>query len=76
VGRLAREVRDGVQRQLDVFFESRRRVRLVDIDTCIRVGRSRGRMAEMLRVTRQRVTVLTKDLGCADTGDPIPTSED
>jgi hypothetical protein len=76
VGRPAREVRDGVQRQLDASFESRRRVWLVLIDTCIRVGLSRGRITEMLGVTGQRVTVLTKDLGCADTGDPIPTSED
>jgi predicted transcriptional regulator len=63
-GRSAVELRAGVQRQLDTFLESRRRVRLVLIDACLGAGMTRGRIAQMLGVTRQRVTVLAKDLAC------------
>jgi hypothetical protein len=66
-GRSAAEARDGVQRQLDAFLESRRRVRLVLIEACLRAGLTRGRIAGMLGVTRQRVTVLAKDLAAGAT---------
>jgi len=66
-GRSSAAVRDAVQRQLDDYLESRRRVRLALIDACLRSGLTRGQIAGILGVTRQRVTVLAKDLACANT---------
>jgi hypothetical protein len=73
-GRSAADVRDSVQRQLDSYLESRRRARLLLIDACLRAGLTRGRIARMLGVTRQRVAVLAKDLPGGDTcvAEPSP----
>jgi len=56
------DLRDSSRQQLDVYLDGRRTVRLILIDTCLRAGFSRGRIAAMLGVTRQRVTVLAKDI--------------
>ena len=60
------EARDDVRRHLDGYLESRRQVRMVLIDACLRSGMTRGQIAGLLGVTRQRVTVLAKDLACGD----------
>jgi hypothetical protein len=57
------ELRERAADPLTCYREARRQVRLAMIEDCLRAGLSRGRIAALLGVTRQRVTLLAKDLG-------------
>ena len=61
-GHTAVELRERVADPLDRYREARRTVRMAMIEDCLRSGLSRGRIAALLGVTRQRVTMLVKDL--------------
>jgi hypothetical protein len=61
-GHTAVELRERVADPLDRYREARRTVRMAMIEDCLRSGLSRGRIAALLGVTRQRVTMLAKDL--------------
>jgi len=61
-GHSAQELRERVDDPLDRYREARRKVRLAMIEDCLRAGLSRGRIAALLGVTRQRVTMLAKDV--------------
>jgi len=56
------ELRERVNDPLDRYREARRLVRMAMIEDCLRAGLSRGRIAALLGVTRQRVTMLAKDV--------------
>jgi hypothetical protein len=58
----AAELRERASDPLDCYREARRLVRMAMIEDCLRAGMSRGRIAALLGVTRQRVTMLAKDL--------------
>ena len=58
----AMELREQVNDPLDRYREARRLVRMAMIEDCLRSGLSRGRIAALLGVTRQRVTMLAKDV--------------
>jgi len=57
-GHTAVELRERVADPLDRYREARRTVRMAMIEDCLRSGLSRGRIAALLGVTRQRVTML------------------
>ena len=61
-GHTAVELRERGADPLDRYREARRTVRMAMIEDCLRSGLSRGRIAALLGVTRQRVTMLAKDL--------------
>lgn len=61
-GHSAIELRERVADPLDRYREARRTVRMAMIEDCLRAGLSRGRIAALLGVTRQRVTMLAKDM--------------
>ena len=61
-GHSASELRERVADPLDRYREARRTVRMAMIEDCLRAGLSRGRIAALLGVTRQRVTMLAKDV--------------
>ena len=61
-GASAAELRERVDVPLDRYREARRLVRLAMIEDGLRAGLSRGRIAALLGVTRQRVTILAKEL--------------
>jgi hypothetical protein len=61
-GHSAMELRERVADPLDCYREARRTVRMAMIEDCLRAGLSRGRIAALLGVTRQRVTMLAKDM--------------
>ncbi len=58
----AAELRERASDPLDRYREARRQVRMAMIEDCLHAGMSRGRIAALLGVTRQRVTMLAKDL--------------
>jgi hypothetical protein len=62
----AMELRERVNDPLDHYREARRLVRMAMIEDCLRAGLSRGRIAALLGVTRQRVTILAKDVDYRD----------
>ncbi len=61
-GPSAAELRERASDPLDCYREARRQVRMAMIEDCLHAGMSRGRIAGLLGVTRQRVTMLAKDL--------------
>ncbi len=61
-GHSASELRERIDDPLDRYREARRTVRMAMIEDCLRAGLSRGSIAALLGVTRQRVTMLAKDL--------------
>ena len=61
-GHSATELRERIDDPLDRYREARRTVRMAMIEDCLRAGLSRGCIAALLGVTRQRVTMLAKDI--------------
>ena len=61
-GPSAAELRERASDPLDRYREARRCVRMAMIEDCLHAGMSRGRIAALLGVTRQRVTMLARDL--------------
>jgi hypothetical protein len=61
-GEPARELGEREADPLDRYREARRRLRMAMIEDCLRAGMSRGYIAALLGITRQRVALLAKGL--------------